>query len=138
MSFGGIEATKAGLARAVRHRRLSDAVRCDLGDLRDTELNCVDEDSVAVSAETAQISRMAKRALDLTQLRQLPIGERLQLVGDLWDSIATDAPGEAFPVSPELAAELERRLAEHRANPDAARAWQEVKSELLSVVLPTR
>ena len=113
-------------------------MRCDLGDPRGTDLNCVAKDSVAVSAGTAQISLMAKRALDLTQLRQLPIGERLQLVGDLWDSIATDAPGEAFPVSPELAAELERRLAEHRANTDAARPWQEVRSELLSVVPPAR
>ena len=81
---------------------------------------------------------MFRRALDLTQLRRLPIGERLQLVGDLWDSIATDAPGEAFSVSPELEAELERRLAEYRANPDAARSWQEVRSDLLSVVPPAK
>ena len=31
---------------------------------------------------------MAKRAVDLDQLRQLPVAERLQLVEDLWDTIA--------------------------------------------------
>jgi putative addiction module component (TIGR02574 family) len=73
---------------------------------------------------------MAKRAIDLEQLKRLPVAERLQLVEDLWDSIAADAPDEAFPVSPELAAELEQRLAEHRADPTSARPWQEIRAEI--------
>ncbi|MDB4874440.1 MAG: putative addiction module component, family [Gemmatimonadetes bacterium] len=75
---------------------------------------------------------MAKRAVDLDQLKQLPVTERLQLVEDLWDSIADEAPDAAFPVSPELAAELTQRLAEHRANPDAARPWTDVRAEILA------
>ena len=77
---------------------------------------------------------MAKRAVDLQQLRQLPISERLQLVEALWDSIAAEAPDDAFPVSPELAAELEQRLADHRANPDAARPWEEVRAEIVAAM----
>jgi putative addiction module component (TIGR02574 family) len=74
---------------------------------------------------------MAERAVDLAQLRKLPIAERLQLVEELWDSIAAEAPDDAFPVSPELAADLEQRLAEHRANPDAARDWEAVRAEVV-------
>lgn len=77
---------------------------------------------------------MAKRAVDLDQLKQLPIAERLQLVEDLWNSIAADAPAAAFPVSPELGAELEERLAEHRSNPDTSRSWEEVRAEIFGTV----
>jgi putative addiction module component (TIGR02574 family) len=81
---------------------------------------------------------MAKRAVDLKHLSELPIAERLELVEELWDSIAADAPAAAFPDSPELAAELERRLAEHRAHPDAARPWEEVRAEIFGSVRPPR
>ena len=43
------------------------------------------------------------------KLRELPIEERIKLVEDLWDSIADDR--KALPVTPELSAELDRRLA---------------------------
>jgi toxin ParE1/3/4 len=75
---------------------------------------------------------MAKRASDLEQLRQLPVAERLQLVEDLWDTIADEASDEALPLSPDLAAELDRRLAEHEANPRAARPWAEVRADVLA------
>jgi len=73
---------------------------------------------------------MAKRAVDLEALRRLPVAERLQLVEELWDSIAAEAPDDAFPITPEVAAELDRRLAEHRADPDATRPWEEVRAEI--------
>jgi putative addiction module component (TIGR02574 family) len=75
---------------------------------------------------------MAKRARDWDHLRQLPIVERLQLVEDLWDTIAEEAPDQAIPLSPELAAELDRRLAEHEANPTAGRPWAEVRADILA------
>lgn len=74
---------------------------------------------------------MAKRAVDSDRLRELPIAERLRLVKDLWDTIAADAPDEALPVSPELQAEFDRRLAAQRSDPPAARPWEEVRSEIL-------
>ena len=74
---------------------------------------------------------MASPAFDFEALRHLSVAERLQLVEDLWDSIAQDAPDEALPVTPELAAELERRLAEHERDPGSAVPWEEVRARLL-------
>jgi putative addiction module component (TIGR02574 family) len=117
--------------RIVEPRGLAslDATWCDsLASSRD---RAVSRAIIARAAARVHIPSMAKRAVDLERLKQLPVADRLQLVEDLWDSIAEDAPDEAFPVSPELAAELERRLAEHRANPDAARPWREIRAEIL-------
>jgi putative addiction module component (TIGR02574 family) len=75
---------------------------------------------------------MAHPAYDLSRLRELSVPERLQLVEDLWDTIAADAPDAALPVTPDLAAELDRRLADHRANPDAAVPWETVRAELMA------
>ena len=74
---------------------------------------------------------MSSSPVDFSQLRQLSVAERLQLVEDLWDSIAEDAPDEAFPLSPELASELDRRVAEADASPAAGRSWEEIRAELL-------
>lgn len=54
--------------------------------------------------------------------RQLSVDQRLQLVGDIWDSIAEEANAspDVLPVSEEHKAELDRRLAEHDADPSAA------------------
>ena len=68
---------------------------------------------------------MAKPAFDY---RQLSVAERLQLVEDIWDSIAEDTG--AVPVPPEVLDEAERRLAEHRRDPDSAVPWEQVKAEL--------
>ena len=73
---------------------------------------------------------MSDPRIDFEALRRLSVPERLQLVADLWDSIAQDAPDEAFPMTPELAAELDRRWAEHERNPNAAISWEQVEAEL--------
>lgn len=75
---------------------------------------------------------MAKRAVDLEQLRRLPVADRLQLVEDLWDTIADEAPEDALPLSKDLAAELDQRLKEHTASPNAARPWAEVRADILA------
>lgn len=41
-------------------------------------------------------------------IRELPVEDRIRLVEDLWDSIAQDQ--HALPLTPEQAAELDRRL----------------------------
>jgi putative addiction module component (TIGR02574 family) len=74
---------------------------------------------------------MASPAFDFDALRHLSVAERLQLVADLWDTIAEDAPEEALPLTPELAAELDRRLAEHDADPGSALGWDGVRARLL-------
>jgi putative addiction module component (TIGR02574 family) len=75
---------------------------------------------------------MAHPAYDLDRLRQLSVPERLQLVEDLWDTIAADAPDAALRVTPDLAAELDRRLAEHDANPEAVVPWETVRAALMA------
>jgi putative addiction module component (TIGR02574 family) len=70
---------------------------------------------------------MANPAFDF---RRLTIAERLQLVGDIWDSIAEDADADSLPVSDDDKALLDKRLADHEANPEAA-PWSEVRRRLL-------
>ncbi len=54
--------------------------------------------------------------------------EQIQHVQDLWDHIAEHPEG--VPVSAEMKAELDRRLAAHRADPSTATPWEQVKAEL--------
>jgi putative addiction module component (TIGR02574 family) len=60
--------------------------------------------------------------------QRLSIAERLQLVEDLWDSIAHDTG--AVPVAEADLREAERRLAEHRRDPASAIPWEQVRDEL--------
>jgi putative addiction module component (TIGR02574 family) len=73
---------------------------------------------------------------DLAAFRRLPLDERIRLVGDLWDAIATDSPDEAFPVTPALARELDRRIAAVREGRDPLIAWDEVKARILDGRIP--
>jgi putative addiction module component (TIGR02574 family) len=63
--------------------------------------------------------------------RRLPIPERLQLVEDIWDSIAQDATAETLPLSEHEKALLDERLADLEANPEAGRPWPEVRQEII-------
>ena len=64
-----------------------------------------------------------------SEIRNLPVAERLTLVTALWDSIAEDRGG--LDLTDEQKAELERRL-ESRANrPPAGSPWPEVKRKIL-------
>ena len=73
---------------------------------------------------------MATSTFDFEQLRKLSVAERLQLVEDLWDSIAQDAPDEAFPLTEAVATELDRRVAEADANPASGATWDEVYARI--------
>ena len=69
-------------------------------------------------------------AVNLTELLQLPIEERLRLVEALWDSIS-EFP-EALELSVAQKQELDRRLAAYERNPDAGVPWAELKQRLLA------
>ena len=64
--------------------------------------------------------------------RDLPIDERLQLVEDIWDSIAAEANArpQSLPLSEAQRAELLRRRADLEANPDDGIPWETVHDEL--------
>lgn len=59
-----------------------------------------------------------------TKLHLLPIDERLNLVEDLWDSIAAER--DALPLTGEQKAELDRRLARYETDRDTGRPSKEV------------
>jgi putative addiction module component (TIGR02574 family) len=59
---------------------------------------------------------------------QMSPAERILYVQDLWDRIAEHP--EDVPVTDEMKAELDRRLAEHRADPSSAITWDELKARL--------
>jgi putative addiction module component (TIGR02574 family) len=63
-----------------------------------------------------------------TDLRKLPLDERIQLVEDLWDSIAADQ--NALPLTAEQRAELDRRLDAYEADGDPGRPAEEVIAEI--------
>ena len=60
-------------------------------------------------------------------LESLTAQERIALIGRLWDSLD---PAAAAPLSPALAAELDRREAEADADPDAGIPWTALRDEL--------
>jgi len=65
----------------------------------------------------------------LPELLKLSVAERIQLVEDIWDSIAAEP--DAVPLSDDLRQELDRRLADQAANPGVGKPWSEVKARLL-------
>jgi putative addiction module component (TIGR02574 family) len=74
-------------------------------------------------------------SIDLAELRKLSVAERIQLVEDLWDSIAIDAvqvPG----LTEAQRQELRQRQLEHESDPAAAVPWESVRAELMAASKP--
>ena len=59
---------------------------------------------------------------------KLPVQERRKLADDIYESIENS--DEAFLLTPEQTAELERRIAEHEKHPEDAIPWEEVWERL--------
>lgn len=60
----------------------------------------------------------------------MSVSERIQLVEDIWDSIA-EVP-EAVPLTDKQKTMLDRRLAAYRQNPDEGFPWNVVREEIRS------
>lgn len=58
----------------------------------------------------------------------LTVEQRLELIGELWDSIPDSV--DALPLPDWHREELERRLAAADAEPDAATPWETIKKRL--------
>ncbi len=67
--------------------------------------------------------------LSIADLVEIDVDERLRLVQALWDSIA-ETP-EALPLTDAERAEIDRRLADYQATPDAGSRWPDVKARLI-------
>jgi len=66
--------------------------------------------------------------INIKDLFKLPLEEKIKIVQDLWDNIASDAG--VLPLSDEEREELDRRLDEYYKNPVAGSPWEEVKARL--------
>lgn len=65
---------------------------------------------------------------DLSAIFALSPAERIELAEDLWDSVALEAAGQ--PLKAHEIAEIEKRLAEHRARPQDLVSWNTLKANL--------
>jgi putative addiction module component (TIGR02574 family) len=65
---------------------------------------------------------------DLTPVFDLSWSEKLQLVEDLWDDLASTP--EAIPVHEWQKQELERRRENYQKNPGSGSPWEDVKKRI--------
>lgn len=70
---------------------------------------------------------MARLSLD--EIRRLSVAERVELVEEIWESIA--ASPDALPIPEAQRQELDRRLKLHQEDPDAAQPWSSIRSRLI-------
>jgi len=64
------------------------------------------------------------------EVQKLSPSEKLQFVSELWNDL--EAHPTDVPVSPEIIAELDRRMDNFRKNPDQFTTWEAVKEKILS------
>ena len=66
------------------------------------------------------------------ELLKLDVAARLELIEELWDSIASDPVAAAqLPLTDAERGLLDQRLREHREDPSGARPWAEVRAEII-------
>ena len=68
--------------------------------------------------------------IDLAELLKLPAVDRAELAITLWESLTDEERGAELKLGPEERAELDRRWAEHLADPGSAISWQDVRRKL--------
>ena len=67
-------------------------------------------------------------AVSLAEISQFSVAERIQLVEDIWDSIASRP--EVISLSDAQREELDRRLEAYQQDPQAGASWQEVQQRV--------
>jgi putative addiction module component (TIGR02574 family) len=66
---------------------------------------------------------------DAVNYKSLPLSERIQIVEDIWDSIAEET-SIPLQISAEDRLELQRRMAAHKADPSSGIPWEQVRAAL--------
>ncbi len=64
----------------------------------------------------------------ISDVLKLPVGERIRLVEDIWDSIAS-VP-EAVPLTDAQRRELDRRIEAYHRDPRAGSPWPQVRKRI--------
>ena len=70
------------------------------------------------------------KTLTASEIAAMSVDDRLQLVEDLWDSVA-ELP-EAVSIPDWHKVELDSRLEAYRSNPENGSPWAEVKNRITS------
>jgi putative addiction module component (TIGR02574 family) len=68
------------------------------------------------------------KSISLAEIVKLEISERIQLVEDIWDSIA--AIPDSVEITNAQCEELDRRLAAYHQNPNSGSPWPEVRKRI--------
>ena len=68
------------------------------------------------------------RAIDISEINKLSTPEKILLVEDLWDTIASDETG--VPVPQSHLEELDRRLKKHKSTPGALLSLKELRTRI--------
>ena len=68
--------------------------------------------------------------LESLGINRMSVPERIALAQAIWDSIAAEA--ESAPLTEAQKEEIDRRLAAHRANPQAAIPWEQIEADALA------
>ncbi len=68
-------------------------------------------------------------AMNVDEILALSVAEKLELMAEIWDSIA-DSP-DRLAATPETLSLLRERIAAHRADPAAGSSWPEVRERIV-------
>ena len=67
-------------------------------------------------------------SMQVSEILQLSVAERIQIVEDIWDSIGESPEELALSEAEKL--ELDKRLESYRENPDEGIQWETLKKNL--------
>ena len=68
------------------------------------------------------------QGITMADVLKLSVAERIQLVADIWDSIA--AVPDSLPLTEAERRELDRRLESYHRNPSQGSPWQAVRKRI--------
>ena len=71
-----------------------------------------------------------RNEISMANILKLDVAERIQLVEDVWDSIASTP--QAMPLTDKEKKELDRRIAAYHENPSLGSPWKKVKKRTLA------
>jgi len=69
-------------------------------------------------------------AAALAEIEELSVAERIQLVQDIWDSIAAEP--DQVPITEAQRRELDRRMAAYHRDSIGGATWPEVRARILN------
>lgn len=64
----------------------------------------------------------------IEEARKMPVAERIRIAEELWDSLSEEQLD--FPLTQEQRDELETRLADYEAHPEAGASWEDVRARI--------